>query len=139
MKRFHLFFGLALLVVFLLTGQYMDIIHHHLAEMADKPRLLMRSRHIYILYSSLAHLALGSYFLEHPIVWRKRLQWLGSTLMTVAAVLVVTAFFTEPWRQGWEMPTTLLGAVLFIGGVMSHAVSGLKRPGPKKPGLRAEG
>src|ERR1043165_8916326 len=42
MKRFHLIFGLVMLVVFLLTGQYMDRVHEHLRNMADGPRMLYR-------------------------------------------------------------------------------------------------
>jgi hypothetical protein len=41
MKRFHLIFGLILLVVFLLTGQYMDRFHEHLQYMPDGPRIIM--------------------------------------------------------------------------------------------------
>ena len=126
MKRFHLFFGLILLVVFLLTGQYMDIVHHHLAEMADKPRLLMRSRHIYILLSTFPHLILGGYFQTNTIVWRKRLQWLGSSLTTIGSLLLVVAFFTEPWRQSWDMPLALVAVIALLTGVMSHVVSGWK-------------
>ena len=126
MKRFHLFFGLTLLVVFFLTGQYMDIVHHHLAEMADKPRLLLRSRHIYILLSTFPHLTLGSYFQTNTIVWRKRLQWFGSSLTTIGSILLVVAFFTEPWRPGWDMPVALVAVVALLTGVMSHVVSGWK-------------
>ena len=53
MKRFHLIFGLTVLVVFLLTGQYMDRFHYHLMYMADGPRMLYRTRHIFILMSGL--------------------------------------------------------------------------------------
>jgi hypothetical protein len=62
MKRFHLIFGLLLVIVFLLTGQYMDHFHQHLQSMPDGPRMLYRSRHIYILLSGLIHLGIGAYF-----------------------------------------------------------------------------
>jgi len=40
MKRFHLIFGLIVLVVFLLTGQYMDRFHEHLRYTPDGPGML---------------------------------------------------------------------------------------------------
>ena len=66
MKRFHLFFGLAIIVVFLLTGQYMDRRLDHLMYLADGPRMLFRTRHIYILMAGLLNLSLGSYFSYRP-------------------------------------------------------------------------
>lgn len=62
MKRFHLVFGLVVLIVFLLTGQYMDRYHNHLEFMADGPRMLYRSRHIFILMAGLLQLGVGTYF-----------------------------------------------------------------------------
>ena len=66
MKKFHLVFGVLVIIVFVLTGQYMDRYHEHLRGMADGPRMLFRSRHIFILLSGLLHLGLGAY-------WRNRL------------------------------------------------------------------
>lgn|SRR5687767_3834480 len=43
MKRFHVVFGLSVLMVFLLTGQYMDWYHQQLMYMADGPRMLCRT------------------------------------------------------------------------------------------------
>src|SRR5688572_17920989 len=70
-KRFHLVFGLVVLIVFLLTGQYMDRYHNHLEFMADGPRLLYRTRHIFILMSGLLHLGIGTYFSFQPTATRR--------------------------------------------------------------------
>ncbi|PYS73641.1 MAG: hypothetical protein DMF69_04235 [Acidobacteria bacterium] len=64
MKRFHLIFGLLLVIAFLLTGQYMDRFLQHLQSMPDGPRMLYRSRHIYILLSGLINLGIGAYFIS---------------------------------------------------------------------------
>jgi hypothetical protein len=56
MKRVHLICGIAAVFVFLLTGQYMAIYQGHLQGMADLPRMLFRSRHIYILFTGLLNL-----------------------------------------------------------------------------------
>ena len=62
MKRFHLIFGFVVIIIFLLTGQYMDKFLQHLEGMADGPRMMYRTRHIYILLSGLLNLAIGTYF-----------------------------------------------------------------------------
>ena len=82
MKRFHLIFGFVVLIVFLLTGQYMDRFHEHLRYTPDGPRMLYRTRHIFILMSGLLHLGLGSYFFARAQTWRRALQMLGSLLIT---------------------------------------------------------
>lgn len=84
MKRFHVVFGLAVLVVFLLTGQYMDRYHNHLEFMADGPRMLYRSRHIFILLAGLLHVGIGTYFSSRPTATRRVLQIIGSILITLA-------------------------------------------------------
>ena len=64
LRRIHLVVGLAGVVLFLGTGQYMDRVHDHLRGMEDVRRMLFRSAHIYLLWSSLLNLALGLYFAE---------------------------------------------------------------------------
>ncbi len=71
MKRFHLIFGIAALFVFILSGQYMDKVYGHLRGMADAPRMLFRSRHIYILFASLLNLSLGTYLKPQQRDWRR--------------------------------------------------------------------
>src|SRR4030095_231258 len=99
MKRFHLIFGLVVLVVFLLTGQYMDRYHAHLMYTPDGPRMLYRTRHIFILMSGLLHLGIGSYFFARAQAWRRALQILGSLLITITPVLFTIRFFYEPNLQ----------------------------------------
>ena len=90
MKRFHLIFGALILVAFLLTGQYMDRVHAHLHNMPDGPRMLYRTRHIFILFSGLLHLGLGTYFRYRTDTTRRLLQLLGSALVTIASVRLCT-------------------------------------------------
>ena len=96
MKRLHLIMGLAMLVVFVLTGQYMDKFHEHLRNTPDTARLLFRSRHIYILLASLINIVLGVYLTQHPAGWRKGLQTLGSMLLRVAPAMLLYAFLPNP-------------------------------------------
>jgi hypothetical protein len=126
MKRFHLMFGLVLLVVFLLTGQYMDRFHEHLRYMPDGPRMLYRTRHIFILLSGLLHLGIGSYFSYRAEKWRRVLQVLGSALITIAPVLFTIGFFYEPNLQGLYAPLSKRGIIMIAVGALLHVVSGAK-------------
>jgi len=126
MKRFHLVFGLVVLIVFLLTGQYMDRVHNHLEHMADGPRMLYRTRHIFILMSGLVHLGIGTYFISRPTTTRRALQSTGSILITVATVLFTIAFFYEPHLESLSTPLSLAGTIAIAVGTLLHLFSGLR-------------
>lgn len=79
MKRFHIVFGLIIVVVFLLTGQYMEYVENRL--LPDGTRMLNRSRHIYILLVGLVNLGIGTYFTPRSRGWRRTLQIAGSVLI----------------------------------------------------------
>ena len=125
MKRYHLIFGVVMLVAFLLTGQYMDRFHEHLRNMADGPRMLYRTRHIFILFSGLLHLGIGTYFSYRFDTKRRLLQIVGSLLITVASVLFVVAFFYEPHLTHLYAPLSKAGVIMTASGALLHALSGV--------------
>jgi hypothetical protein len=127
MKRFHLIFGIVVIVVFVLTGQYMDKSLHHLVGMPDGPRMLYRTRHIYILLGGLVNLGIGAYFSYGASRWRRALQFLGSALIVAATVLFVVGFFTEPKLAGLETPWSGQGIYLIAYGTLLHLISTLRR------------
>ena len=104
MKRFHLIFGFVVIIIFLLTGQYMDKFLQHLEGMADGPRMMYRSRHIYILLSGLLNLGIGAYFSYRVTRWRRVVQYVGSGLIVAATALFISGFFWEPKLAGLETP-----------------------------------
>ena len=131
MKRFHSIFGLLVIVVFLLTGQYMDKFLQHLEGMPDGPRMLYRTRHIFILLSGLLNLGIGTYFSYGVTRGRRVLQFLGSGLIVVATAFFVVGFFTEPKLAGLATPWSHRGMYLIAYGTLLHFFSGLgntKRP-----------
>jgi hypothetical protein len=129
MKRFHVVFGLVVLIVFLLTGQYMDRVHQHLMYMADGPRLLYRTRHIFILMAGLLQLGIGTYFSSRPTTTRRALQITGSILITVATVLFTIAFFYEPRLEDLHTPLSLAGTIMIAVGTLLHLFSGVRQRG----------
>src|SRR5216110_1476821 len=98
MRRAHLVFGLIAFVVFLATGQYMDRYLAHLHGMAVGPRLLYRTRHIFILLSALVHLSLGAYVQPRGDIAGRAVQWTGSVMLLLATALFLTGFIYEPRR-----------------------------------------
>lgn len=125
MKKFHLLFGVVTVVVFLLTGQYMDRYHNHLHDMPDGMRMLYRSRHIYILLAGLLNLGIGAYFRYHTERQQRVMQLLGSTLITVATILFAVGFFYEPHLPNLHTPLSHWGMYAIAAGTLLHALSGL--------------
>ena len=111
------------MVGFLLTGQYMDKFYNHLHAMADGPRLLYRTRHIFILLSGLLNLGIGAYFTYRVEPWARAMQLLGSLLIFAAPVLFLIAFFYEPNLGNLHTPLSHWGTYTIATGAVLHVVS----------------
>src|SRR4051794_21907562 len=97
MKRVHLAIGIILFLLFIITGRLMRIDFPDKGEIAQDFRLLMRSRHIYILLSGLLHLLLGLYFRWKPD-WNARIvQFLASCVLIGSSSMFIAAFFLETY------------------------------------------
>ena len=127
MKRFHLIFGVLVLITFVLTGQYMDRYQQHLRGMADGPRMLFRSRHIFILLSGLLHLGIGTYWQTRAAAAAKALLLIGSLLITSASVFFIVAFIYEPWLERLQGPYASVAIYSIAAGTLLHVFSGIKR------------
>jgi len=97
MKWFHLIFGVALFFAFTVTGSYMRTDFPDKDAIPQELRLLMRSRHIYILFSALLNVLLGVYLELRPQIVLKVFQILGSTLITLGSMLLVYAWYVETY------------------------------------------
>ena len=126
MKRLHLVVGVATLLVFLLTGQYMDYLEVRTNALGETARVMFRSRHIYLLLAGLVNLGIGAYFNYRERGWRKGLQLLGSAFVIIAPALMLAAFFTEPGVPGLRRHFTLPAIVILLIGTLLHALSGLR-------------
>lgn len=102
----------------------MSIYHNRLQGMEDFPRILFRSRHIYILFASLVNLVIGIYFIYWQVRWRKRLQIIGSGLIAICSVSLVAAFFHETSNRIFDTPFSRFGVILLALGVGLHLISG---------------
>jgi hypothetical protein len=127
MKPLHLIFGLLVLVVFLLTGQYMSIYYNHMVGVSDGLRLLYRTRHIFILLAGLLNLGIGIYISYRQQLWRKVLQWLGSSLIVLASLLFIAGFFYEPKLTNLYTPLSHWGTYTIVAGTLFHLISGVQQ------------
>lgn len=128
MRHLHLAVGLVGVVAFLASGLYMHFAHDHLRGMEDARRLLFRSTHIYLLFTSLLNLALGLYLTAEP-GWRRWLRSCGSGLILIAPVLAGAGFLSEPWLSGVERPYSAPAVYASLAGVLFHVMSS----GPRVP------
>jgi len=96
----HLIFGIIVFIVFLITGQFMRYDFPDKDIITQDLRLLMRSRHIYILFSSFLHILLGLYFRLGNKTWQKTLQTIGSIILFMSTGLLIWAFISETYSFG---------------------------------------
>ena len=125
MKWFHLILGLALFVVFTITGSYMRADFPDKDVIPQELRLLTRSRHIYILFNALIHIALGIYLQMRPRMWRRLTQYGGSLALTAASVFLVLAWRTETYELQHFSDLSREGIYLSLAGVVLHLIGGI--------------
>jgi magnesium-transporting ATPase (P-type) len=123
MSYAHLIFGIILFVVFLVTGKFMRVDFPDKDVIPQDLRLLMRSRHIYILFSSLIHILLGLYLQTHEKLWRKSLQIFGSFLLFAASLLLIWAFIFETYTTKHFSDISRYGLYASLAGTIFHLLS----------------
>ena len=127
MKWFHMIFGIVLFFVFTQTGAYMRVDFPDKDVIPQDLRLLMRSRHIYILFSSLIHVALGVYMRMSPETSQRLLQYAGSFVLAGSSVLLVWAFVTETYSLQHFSDISRYGIYTALAGVGLHVLGGIGR------------
>lgn len=120
-SRAHWLVGLLTLVIFPLTGQYMRHIVG-VPHVESVPRLIFRSRHLFLLVAGVANLALSN---SQPF---HRGQRVASVLILVAPFFLVAAFFIDPAR-GLDSSTVFRLAMysFWIAGILLAIVNRPRR------------
>jgi hypothetical protein len=126
MSYLHLIFGIVVFVIFLITGRFMRLDFPDKDFIPQDFRVLMRSRHIYILLVGLTHLVLGVYLQIHTALWRKILQISGSFLLISGSVLLVWAFVYETYTTRHFSEFSRWAIYLTLGGTVLHLIGGLE-------------
>ena len=122
LRKIHLYFGWLVVLIFVLTGQYMRHIIHPAMEADATLRFSLRANHIYILLFGLLHLSLGAYFQPLAYGSRARLQQVGSLAIFVATGIVLAAFMFEP-KTGAERPVLLAAMIAGVTGIGLHLLA----------------
>ena len=125
MKWFHLIFGILLFIVFTVTGSYMRADFPDKEAMPQELRILMISRHIYILFSALIHLTLGSYMRMGSEVGTKILQYAGSAFLFTSSGLLVCAFVVETYSLQHFSAISRYGIFTSLAGVGLHVLGAI--------------
>ena len=103
----------------------MDQTLDHLVGMADGPRALYRSAHIYLLFTALIHLLLGTYLRPSPAFVGRVGQWAGSLMLFLALWLFVSGFYEETPLGLVERPNVREGIYMSLVGVFVHGFATL--------------
>lgn len=123
MARAHLIFGIIVFVVFLITGRFMRADFPDKEIISQEFRLLMRSRHIYILLSAFIHILLGLYLQMDEKAWRKYLQMFGSLLLFAGTSLLIWAFVYETYTTQHFSDVSRFGLYTTLAGTAFHLFS----------------
>ena len=131
MRRLHLIFGILLFVAFVITGRYMRADFPDKDLISPELRILMRSRHIYILFSGLIHIVLGVYLQMYPQIWRRAMQYAGSVVLVTSSAVLLWAFVVESYQLQHFSNISRWGLYASLAGVGLHLIGGIeqKRPG----------
>ena len=124
MRRLHLILGILLFVAFVITGRYMRADFPDKDLISPELRILMRSRHIYVLFSALIHISLGTYFQMCRQLWRKILQYTGSVILIASSGLLLWAFIVESYQLQHFSDISRWGIYLSLAGVGLHLIGG---------------
>ena len=130
MSWFHLIFGIAMFIVFVTTGKYMRVDFPDKDIIPQDLRLLMRSRHIYILFSAFIHLMLGVYMQIRPHIWRKLFQYGGSAVLIFSSILLVWAWYVETYQLQHFSNLSRNGIYLSLTGIGLHIIGGFRLAPP---------
>jgi hypothetical protein len=125
MKWAHLIIGILLFAAFATTGKLMRIDFPDKDAIDPTLRLLMRSRHIYILFNSLIWIMLGVYFRCNPLRWMRALQFTGSIFLLISAGYLIWGWYIESYQLAHFSDISREGIYLSLAGVGFHVFGGL--------------
>jgi hypothetical protein len=123
----HLIFGVALFIAFAVTGKFMRVDFPDKDAIPQDLRLLMRSRHIYILFSSLIHLMLGVYMQMESDKRLRSLQYAGSFILAVSSGLLLWGWWVETYQLQHFSDISRQGIYASLAGVGLHLIASLGR------------
>ncbi|RRJ83649.1 hypothetical protein [Aestuariirhabdus litorea] len=126
-QKVHLWVGAMGVLLFLVSGAYMNSNFPDLYGGNMMVRMMYRANHVYLLLGSLVNLGLAMVTLA-PLLgaWR----WVrggASLLLVVGNLLLLFAFWWEPAAQRIDRPLTFWGLILLMAGTGALLLAWFKR------------
>jgi hypothetical protein len=125
MRRAHLIVGALMFIAFVVSGRFMRNDFPDKEIIDQEFRLLMRSRHIYILFSALIHLTLGAYLRLGPVKPAKIMQCAGSVVLIISSIYLAWAFVVETYSTHHFTDLSRSGIYAALAGVALHLIGGV--------------
>jgi hypothetical protein len=129
----HLIVGSLGFIAFVVTGRFMRIDFPDKDLITPELRILMRSRHIYILFSALIHLMLGIYVSTGPDLRRRLFQYVGSLFLVASTGVLVWAFVVESYSLQQFSDISRRGIYMSLAGVIIHIIGGIGQNRQREP------
>ncbi|WP_248723209.1 hypothetical protein [Seonamhaeicola sp. ML3] len=123
--KIHLFFGIAIVVLFAYTGHYLSENFQYTEGKEMMGRALTRAGHLYILLFGLINAALGAHLKLSKNKLIRTFQKFGSIIIFGSTLLVVYGFFTELPASEIRRPMTQKSLYLILLGVTIHGLTAL--------------
>jgi hypothetical protein len=132
-RKIYLYYGIATILIFIATGQYLLHAFPDKTELDLSFRVMQRSRHIFILMSGFTLTALGLYFVLSTIKWIRAAQLLATILLFSANTLFIGGFFYEV-DISFIPKTPMIHIATYIGlaGIVLHGSVLLKKDEVKR-------
>jgi hypothetical protein len=124
LQKVHLIVGLAGVLAFVLSGQYMYWALE-VRFMEPGPRAFTRGTHIFLMYSSVLNVALGCFYSRSSRRWARVLQAVASWAILAGPLLLIASFLAEPYRPGLERPLSRYANELAFGGAFLFFIAHL--------------
>jgi hypothetical protein len=96
--------------------------------MADGPRLLYRSAHLYLMWSALLNLLVGFYFVAAGNRVTRAAQALASALLLAGPPLIITGFFVESPANDLDRIFCTWANYFALAGTLLHVVFSRRTP-----------
>ena len=120
MKQIHLYSGITVLVIFAITGQYMNNTLDLSNSEFNAQRMMYRASHIYLLLAGVTNTLLGCYWTKINGKISSQIQVVASISIALSQLFLLLAFYIEPPIIDQNRLYTLAGCLcLLVGTVLT--------------------
>jgi len=124
LRQLHLVVGLAGVLAFVLSGQYMYL-ELEVRYMEAGPRAFTRGTHLFLMYASVLNVVLGCFLVRAEQRTPRILQTIASWAILLGPILLVVSFLAEPYQASLERPLSRWANQLAFGGTFLYFLAHL--------------